>query len=75
MSILELESFLRFVTGIGILPPNQIVIHVSEAASIFASTCLMKLSLPEMLKSLEQDSFNATMRAAIRQEGKSFTVC
>lgn len=64
MSVLELESLLKFVTGVGILPRNQIVIQVSESASIFASSCLMKLSLPEMLKTLEQDTFNTTMRAA-----------
>ena len=69
----ELESFLKFTTAINMLPPKQIVVEVVESASIFASTCLMKLSLPVTMGSLDQDTFNSCICAAIRQEGKSFT--
>ena len=33
----------------------------------------MKLSIPSALKDNDQDSFDTTMRAAFRSEGKAFT--
>ncbi|CAB3988806.1 G2 M phase-specific E3 ubiquitin- ligase-like [Paramuricea clavata] len=72
----ELESLLKFITGISSVPFVRVALEVnSTSTSIFASTCLMKLCLPAMLGTLDQESFNSSMSAAIRQEGKEFTSC
>ena len=64
---------MKFVTALGTLPWQAITVAPTDSMESFASTCLMKLSIPSTLKDNDQDSFNTTMRAAFRSEGKAFT--
>lgn len=64
---------MKFVTGIRNMPWAPITVGVGDMEEIFASTCLMKLSIPRALEAAEQEYFNSVMRAAIRVEGKAFT--
>ena len=69
----ELSALMKFVTALGTLPWEAITVTPTDSTEVFASTCLMKLSIPSALTDKDQDSFNTTMRAAYRTEGKAFT--
>ena len=69
----ELSALMKFVIALGALPWGEITVTPTDSTEIFASTCLMKLSIPSALINKDQDSFNTTMRAACRSEGKAFT--
>ncbi len=52
---------------------QHLTVDITQSPEIFASACLIKLCLPVMLKSQDQEYFNSSIRAAIRSEGKAFT--
>ena len=65
----DLENFLKFATGVKTVPPTHIEVETDEVETIFASTCLMKITLPNDLRDKDQESFNSCMVAVIRGNG------
>ena len=69
----DIENFLKFATGVKTVPPTHIEVETDEVGAIFASTCLMKITLPNDLTHKDQDSFNSCILAVIRgNEGGTF---
>ena len=69
----DIENFLKFATGVKTVPPTHIEVETDEVGTIFASTCLMKITLPNDLRRKDQDSFNSCILAVIRgNEGGTF---
>lgn len=46
----DTENFLKFATGVKTVPPTHIEVETDEVGTIFASTCLMKITLPNDLR-------------------------
>ena len=66
-----------FTTGSSTPPPtdiHQLMVEVSsEASAIFASTCLLKLIIPESMADLNYKAFSASMKAGMDGQGTAFT--
>ena len=73
LSVDELKNFLKFVTGTSEVSmstlPHRILVSCHSADSIFASTCLLELKLPNYFQNYT--AFDSAMRTVI--EGSSFT--
>lgn len=68
-----LKSFVLFVTGSTCLPNfglSKIKVKFDNVSSIFASTCLLSLTLPNHFES--EESFSALLSAVIGSVRKSF---
>ena len=69
----DLDNFLRFVTGSRssgtCIRPRRITVSCAAANSIFASTCLLDLKLPNHFDSFR--AFESSMRSVIK--GNTFT--
>ena len=62
----ELKGLLKFATGGEVLPPSAIQVDVSETSdSIFASTCLCQIVIPEEMASWAYASFKAALLAVM----------
>ena len=50
--VFDLTQFsdLKFATGVKTVPPTHIEVETDEVGTIFASTCLMKITLPNDLR-------------------------
>ena len=69
----DIENFLKFATGVKTVPPTHIEVETDEVGTIFASTSLMKITLPNNITRKDQDSFNSCILAVIRgNEGGTF---
>ena len=69
----DIENFLKFATGVKTVPPTHVEVETDEVGTIFASTSLMKITLPNNLTRKDQDSFNSCILAVIRgNEGGTF---
>ena len=69
----DIENLLKFATGVKTVPPTHIEVETDEVGTIFASTYLMKITLPNDLRHKDQDSFNSCILAVIRgNEGGTF---
>lgn len=69
-----LEKFLIFTTGSTRLPNHglgKIKVKFNDATSVFASTCLFSITLPNQLTDLQ--CFTASMKAVLESSKKSFT--
>lgn len=69
-----LKEFLTFATGAPCLPEfglGTITIEFSDVPSVFASTCLKKLTFPK--KFPDKDMFAAAVQAVCNNAGKAFT--
>jgi len=73
LSVDELRNFLKFVTGTSEISmstlPHRISVSCYSGDSIFASTCLLELQLPNHFSNFA--SFDSAMRTVI--EGSTFT--
>ena len=73
LSVVEVKNFLKFVTGTSEVSMSTLPHHISVSCysgdSIFASTCLLELKLPNHFSNYS--SFDSAMRTVI--EGSSFT--
>ena len=65
-----LENFVLFVTGLPNFGLSKIKVKFDNVSSIFASTCLLSLTLPNDFES--EESFSATLSAVIGSVRKSF---
>ena len=69
----DLDDFLRFVTGsrssATCIQPRRIAVSCAATNSIFASTCLLDLKLPNNFDSYKD--FESAMRSVIK--GNTFT--
>lgn len=71
--IIDLESFLKYVTGSKMLPAGCISVDIEESSTtVFSSTCLVRLSIPSALQEMDEQAFAHTIHAAIRKEGDAF---
>ena len=69
----DIENFLKFATGVKTVPPTHTEVETDEVGTIFASTCVMKITVPNDLRRKDQDSFNSCILAVIRgNEGGTF---
>lgn len=71
---LDLQHFLRFITGSSSLPqgPCRIDVEFSDddEGCIFASTCLFQLHVPQHFECYE--GFKAAMKAVSNPSGQAF---
>ena len=68
-----LENFVHFVTGSNRLPKfglGRIKVKFENVPSVFASTCLLTLTLPSCFEN--EESFSASFTAVLASRGKSF---
>ena len=75
---LDLQHFLRFITGSCLLPQGPCRIDVlfsdDDEGCIFASTCLLQLHVPRHFESYE--GFKAAMKAVSDPSGQAFnSIC
>lgn len=76
--MLDISHFIKYTTGSVVALPSatdKITVEVSsDASAIFASTCLLKLVLPENMSDGSYELFKASFAAVMDGKGKSFSV-